>query len=492
VVVGVKVGWNGNAMAASVMLSPEDNIQDAVNANPAGTSFVLQAGVYRNSSVTLSALNNGDSFIGQAGAILDGATVLTGWERVSINGVRYWTAAGGTPQVTPACPAPSPVPCCMPGYDGCEYVQDLYLDGVEYQHVTSLAGVTGKSWYYDFDRTDGGIQNNVYLAAASKPNSHTVELGEAPYAFKGTASNITITNLTIEMYAPPLILGTIQILGPNWLIQNNQVCLNHGIGISDKQGGDNVQVLGNNVHHNGDTGISGPGNGGLWDSNTVAYNNADHINVNFAGGGSKFTGSNVTVSNNIVHDNLGSGLFTDAGGTYNTYDHNTSYNNSANGIRYEVSRYGTITNNFVYGNQAQIVYTGSDHGRISGNTVIQNSSSQGAILVVNTVGTRTDNASYLITDTQVTGNTIWIASNGVNVAAGLRDQAQPPQPSIYTDSTNFFDYNVYEFSASVRSSWIWGEVANSFQPISWSAWQADGQDPHGTTMQNIPRPSLTQ
>ena len=319
-----------------------------------------------------------------------------------------------------------------------------------------------------------------------------MELGEAPYAFKGTASNITITNLTIEMYAPPLILGTIQILGPNWLIQNNEVRLDHGIGISDKQGGDNVQVLGNNVHHNGDTGISGPGNGGLWDSNTVAYNNANHINVNFAGGGSKFTGSYVTVSYNIVHDNLGSGLFTDAGGTYNTYDHNTSYNNSANGIRYEVSRYGTITNNFVYGNQAQIVYTGSDHGRISGNTVIQNSSSQGAILVVNTVGTRTDNASYLITDTQVTGNTIWIASNGVNVAAGLRDQAQPPQPSIYTDSTNFFDYNVYEFSASVRSSWIWGEVANSFQPISWSAWQADGQDPHGTTMQNIPRPSLTQ
>ena len=73
VVVSVKVGWNGNAMAATVTLSPGDKIQDAVNANPAGTTFVLQPGVYRNSSVTLSDSNNGDSFIGQAGAILDGA-----------------------------------------------------------------------------------------------------------------------------------------------------------------------------------------------------------------------------------------------------------------------------------------------------------------------------------------------------------------------------------------------------------------------------------
>src|SRR5215469_9088941 len=143
VAVGVTVGWNGKAMAAMVTLSPGDNIQDAVNASPAGTTFVLRSGVYRNDSITLSASNNGDSFIGQAGAILDGAKVLTGWRQATIHGVNYWTTAGGTPQVTPVCPAPSPVPCCMSGYDGCVYIQDLYLGGVGYNNITTLAGVTG-------------------------------------------------------------------------------------------------------------------------------------------------------------------------------------------------------------------------------------------------------------------------------------------------------------------------------------------------------------
>ncbi|MBV8357757.1 MAG: right-handed parallel beta-helix repeat-containing protein [Deltaproteobacteria bacterium] len=495
VAVSVTVGWNGSAVAATVTLSPGDSIQNAVNTNPAGTTFVLQPGVYRNNGVTLSTSNNGDSFIGQAGAIMDGAIVLTGWTQVSINGVLYWTTAGGTPLATPACS--NAFSCCMPNYPGCNYVQDLYLDDVEYQHVTSLAGVVaGTSWYYDFDGGDGGIQNNVYLAAADNPNSHTVELGDTKYAFKGTASNITIQNLVIEKYAPSILSGAIQVLGPNWLIQNNEVRLNHGIGISDKQGGDNVQVLGNNVHHNGDSGIGGPGNGGLWDSNTVAYNNADGVNPDYAGGGSKFTGNNVMISNNIAHDNLGTGLFVDAGGSYDTFDHNTSYNNYGDGIRYETSRYGTITNNIVYGNNdpslAQIAYTGSDHGRISGNTVIDEG--HGAIVVVNIVGSRPHGVTpiYTVTDTQVTSNTIWMSTNATDLAVGLIDNAQPHQPGIFSDPTNFFDHNIYEFSAQTRPSWHWGETADFLQSISWSAWRGDGQDPNGTTMQNIPRPGLGQ
>ena len=495
VALSVMIGWNGSAVAATVSLSSISNIQNEVNSHPAGTTFTLQPGVYRTNSITLSALNNGDSFIGQAGAIMDGAKVLTGWRQATIHGVHYWTTAGGTPMATPACGFT--FSCCMPDYPACNYVQDLYLDNLEYKHVTSLGGIgTGKNWYYDFGGGDGGIRNNVYLPAAANPNSHSVELGDTPYAFKGTASNVTIRNLTIEKYAPAILSGTIQVLGPNWLIQNNQVRLNHGIGISDKQGGTNVQVLGNNVHHNGDTGISGPGSGGRWDSNTVAYNNADGVNTDYAGGGTKFTGNNVTVSNNVVHDNFGAGLFTDAGGTHNTYDHNTAYNNTTWGIRYETSRYGTITNNLVYGNgnsthSSQIAYAGSDHGRISGNTVIDGGS--GAIVIVNIVGSRPNGGSnpiYKVTDTQITSNTIWLPTNASDVAAGLIDHALPHQPSIYSDRTNFFNHNTYEFSASVRSSWHWGETTG--QPLSWSAWRTDRQDPNGTTRSSSPRPSLTQ
>src|SRR5579872_1189815 len=111
------VGWNSEAMAATVTLSPGANIQSAVNANPSGTIFNLTAGVYRQQSVT--SLKNGDSFIGQDGAIMDGAKILTGWRQASINGVLYWTAPGGTPLPTPAPGCGGTLPCCVTGYPDC-------------------------------------------------------------------------------------------------------------------------------------------------------------------------------------------------------------------------------------------------------------------------------------------------------------------------------------------------------------------------------------
>src|SRR5262249_7139982 len=158
------------------------------------------------------------------------------------------------------------------------------------------------------------------------------------------------------------------------------------------------------------------------------------------------------------------GLWTDVNATYNTYDHNTSYNNYNGGIRYEISRYGVITNNTVYGNtkSPEIVYTGSDHGRISGNTVIDNGA--GAIGIWNI--SRPTSQVYQVTDTQVTNNVIAIPSTAhEGIATGLQDFASPPQPGIFSDPTNLFDYNTYEFPGQSRQAWHWGE-SNVYSPIS--------------------------
>ena len=64
------------AMAATVTLSPPANIQNAVDVNRPGTVFALRPGIYREASVT--SLKNGDSFIGEPGAIMDGAKQLSG------------------------------------------------------------------------------------------------------------------------------------------------------------------------------------------------------------------------------------------------------------------------------------------------------------------------------------------------------------------------------------------------------------------------------
>ena len=57
------------ARVNEVILNPGQSIQAAVNARPAGTTFRLTAGVYRNQRVVPK---SGDTFVGDAGAVMDG------------------------------------------------------------------------------------------------------------------------------------------------------------------------------------------------------------------------------------------------------------------------------------------------------------------------------------------------------------------------------------------------------------------------------------
>src|SRR5581483_8152847 len=99
--------------------------------------------------------------------------------------------------------------------------------------------------------------------------------------------------------------------------------------------------------------------------------------------------------------------------------------------------------------------------------------------------------AYSVTGTQVTNNTIWLSSTGNNVAVDFEDRAQPPQPGIFTDPTNFFDGNNYQFSLGyARNAWLWGETNNYFAPISWANWQAAGQDRHGNLHLGMTGPQL--
>ena len=58
----------------AITLSPGENIESAVAAAPAGTTFVLLPGVYRMQMVQPK---NGDTFNGQQGVILNGSQVLS-------------------------------------------------------------------------------------------------------------------------------------------------------------------------------------------------------------------------------------------------------------------------------------------------------------------------------------------------------------------------------------------------------------------------------
>ena len=486
-----QVGWSGaadDAHANTVTLSPGDNIQIAVDGSPAGTTFVLKPGIYRDQGVTLD--KAGDKFMGQPDAIMNGAIEITDWTKVRINGVEYYAASGGTPLAAPS--GQKLANDCEPGYYDCVSLQNLYIDDTtEYQHVTSLGAVESGSWYYDFDGNDGGKQNYIYIT--DDPTGHTVELGGTKYAFTGTASDITIQGLAIEHYAAPLQFGAISPEGDNWQIMDNQITFNHGYGIKDIAGKD-IYVYNNTINYNGEAGFGAANTpiGGKWDHNIVEHNNTDHVEPGFEAGGSKFCNQSTAddptvISNNIVEYNYGNGLWTDSGGQYVTYTGNTSAYNAGGGIRYEISEHGTITDNTVYGNTGvvgdnpQIIYIGSDYGTISGNTVTDYG--KGAIHVQNIdCGSRIVCTAYEVVDTKVTDNTVLLGTE--TSAVGLQDYRSPLQPEIFDKSSgNVFDNNTYEITESPSKwtvkSWAWGENDGSSNPVDWNSWRNDGQDSKG-------------
>ena len=59
-------------LPAGISILPGQSIQGFVNANPAGTTFILKAGTHVRQSVIPK---SGDRFIGETGAVLDGQGV---------------------------------------------------------------------------------------------------------------------------------------------------------------------------------------------------------------------------------------------------------------------------------------------------------------------------------------------------------------------------------------------------------------------------------
>src|SRR5580658_2168088 len=341
----------------TVTLSPGANVQSIVNANPEGTTFIFQPGIYRLQSIQPK---NGDSFVGQNSPILSGAQVLTAFTRQG----NYWVAGGQTQQGQLN-------GICLAQYPMCQYPEDLYFDNVPLLHVASLSAVGPGSWYFDYPN------HNIYFF--DNPSGHVVEASVTRSAFSGPAANVTISGLTIEKYAVPAQFGAIgdQYPGPNWTVSNNEVRLNHGTGISLQSG--SLATL-NYVHNNGQKGIGGTGSNVLVEGNRVSFNNWAGFDPSWEAGGIKFAAAtNLVIRGNTVDDNVGPGVWTDVGSINTLYESNVIMNNTAGPgiqdeisysaiIRYNIVCYNSMSQpNWLWGSQIEI--QNSQNVQVYGNTV---------------------------------------------------------------------------------------------------------------------------
>ena len=454
-----------------------DSIQDAVDRNPEGTTFVIKQGIHRTQSITPK---NGDSFIGETGAILSGAKVINSFEREG----QYWVAKYSVPQVN----GPGK---CLPQYPACTLPEDLFIDNLPLQRVTSQAELVSGRWYLDY------AAGRVYLF--DSPTGRTVELSETRYAFYGAANNVTIRGLVIEKYATPAGSGAIHALrdsGPlshDWLVEDNEIRLNHGAGIRSGHG---THILRNRIHHNGQIGITGAGRNVLVEGNEISYNNFAGYSYAWEAGGTKFSFTErLVVRNNYVHHNQGPGLWTDIDNHNTLYEQNRTSANRASGIVHEISfdaiiRYNTIENDG-FSEQGTSLWHGagisiesSSNVEVYGNTVVNCMNGITAIQT-NRGSSRRSGKPYLLQNLFVHDNTITQTQGS---AAGIAKDSTYFDDSIFTRRGNRFQDNIYKLADPKGKYYSWTGASRSKEE-----WQALGNDVHGkwldlvTSPPNLPR-----
>ncbi len=312
------------------MISPDEDAVTIVDDAPEGTLFCFEPGTHRLRSRLIP--KRGDAFVGASGAVLNGSTPVS-----PTKSGEYWVITGQTQEWEPR------GRCMDPAYEGCRFPEDVYFDHRPLWQVTDRESLVPGSFFFDYP------QDRIYLA--DDPEGHLIEVTASLQAIsadymKRAADDVVVSGLIIEKFANAYQTGAVHS-GENWLIENNEVRLNHGIGIcSDSRS----WVRDNYVHHNGEMGLCGRGASVRVTGNEISYNNTQGFDWWENGGSKWFYTTDLLVEDNYSHHNIGPGLWTDIDNVNATYRDNVIRDNVGPGILHEISYSATITGNTITGN----------------------------------------------------------------------------------------------------------------------------------------------
>ena len=312
---------------------------------------MLKRGVYRMQTVYL---RDGDVFIGEYGAELNGSRIVTNVLREG----DYWVLLEQTQQG-------EVFDKCFPEFPVCKHPEQVFLDDQPLSQVENLQKLRSGTFYFDY-RND-----KIYLA--DNPSGKKLEVSVTPQAIEG-APNATISNLIITKYAQAGNWMTVRLF-PNMIAEYNDILFNASIGISLS---DNVRVHHNRIRHSGRLGvIDVKSNNIRFEYNELAYNNTFGYDYDWEAGGSKFLETrDLYVAHNYVHHNFGPGLWTDYDNQNTLYEYNIVDHNTASGIFHEVSGDAIIRFNEVSFNGTNgIEISNSSKTEVYGNLLKGNASS---------------------------------------------------------------------------------------------------------------------
>ncbi len=423
-----------------ITVTPEDDLGGLAAAAPEDTTFLLAPGIHRGASVEP---RSGQAFIGRPGAVMSGAIVLNHFRPDGDVWVAEGIEAEGRVHGD-----------CSDGFERCRRPEALFVDDVPLHHVSSRGQLEPGTWFFDYGA------DAVYIA--DDPSNHVIELAVVPYAFVGNADRVTINRLVIEKYAPPAQEGAIDsradtgdlVGGSGWVVTDNLVRWNHGIGVSATTG---AIVQGNVIYENGQMGMSARGSDVLIAGNEIYGNNTAGFNKSWEAGGGKFVFTEgLIVRDNFVHDNRGVGLWTDIDNIDTRYEANRVYNNERIGIFHEISYDAVIVDNDVRGNGfdfdfwlwgAGIAVAASPNVEIVGNRLAANADGIVAIQQSRTEAP----ASYgplLVQNLAVHDNDLSANGGSIGIGQDVGDNA------VYSDLNNRFYDNVYGDTSGRPFYWL--------------------------------------
>lgn len=294
------------------------------------------------------------------------------------------------------------------------------------------------------------------------------------WAIRGDADDVTIRNLKVVGYMPPVQWGAIEAewdQGLRWTIEDVEVAYNASAGI--KVGHDMV-IRRVHVHHNGQIGLLGRAHRLLVEDSEISYNNVDGHDPLWEAGGMKFLRSDgVVFRNNHVHNNHGIGVWFDHDNINSLIESNRIEDNEVAGIHYEISFGATIRYNEIHDNgegstdrfsRAGILVYVSKDVEIYGNTLSGND--QGIVGLDDARSPAGEYGPFAVEN-------LWVHDNDVTMqrgGSGLYDWRGTGD--IY-DANNRFDNNVYRITGNDLPFWHGGRIDEG-------SWQARGQDVNGT------------
>ena len=426
--------------AATINVATTDNLQTLVNNNPGSTTFSLAPGIHRLQSVVPK---SGNAFVGQTGAILSGAALLTSFTQSG----SFWTV-----HVTVSQAASYPGECNT-STPACIYPEDLFFNSVPKTRVTSLSSVGPGKWYLDYSTGTAYMGDN--------PAGYGVEISELRYAFSGGAASVSISNLIIEKYACLGASGAIDGAAGSsgWAIEYNEVRYNHGRGITT---GNGMWIYQNLAHHNGQLGIGGGGINFTVQSNKIYNNNFAGYSYYWEAGGAKFCDAiTVVIRYNYSYNNAGPGLWNDINSEGVTYDENETYGNVEAGILSEISTNITISGNYIFDDGfnpsgtgpwwgAGILIVDSNTVSVYSNTVVN--CMNGIVGVIENHGDAPNGQPYELENTSAEGNTI---TQATGTAAGVVIVGTGITNSVFTSMNNVFKGNTYNLAVSGGNYFYW-------------------------------------